>query len=157
MEVDKEILEKSNQNTVDHKVVVFSFMERVCDELMKRAAVHDDSKLSNEEAPYYAQALDLKNITYGTSEYFSEIKRVLSPALDHHYKNNRHHPEFYENGFQDMSWLDKIEMLVDWKAATIRHADGDIKKSVEINQERFGYSDKDKEDMIQLLKDIKLW
>ena len=40
-----------------------------------------------------------------------------------------------------MNLIDVIEMLCDWKAATMRHADGDIKKSIEINQKRFGYSD----------------
>lgn len=40
-----------------------------------------------------------------------------------------------------MSLFDLIEMICDWKAATMRHADGDIRKSLEINQKRFGYSD----------------
>jgi len=157
VETDKELLEKSIQDTADHKAAVFSFMERVCDKLLERAALHDNSKFSKEEAPYYAKAKDLRGVTYGTDEYFKQMKETLSPALDHHYKHNRHHPEFHKNGFQDMSWIDKIEMLVDWKASTKRSPDGDIKKSIEINQERFSYSDKDKEDMIQFLKDINLW
>ncbi|MNN93988.1 hypothetical protein D3C81_2125340 [compost metagenome] len=37
--------------------------------------------------------------------------------------------------------LDIIEMFCDWKAATMRHNDGDIRKSIEMNKERFGYSD----------------
>lgn len=40
-----------------------------------------------------------------------------------------------------MSLLDVIEMLIDWKAATERHANGSILKSIEINQSRFRYSD----------------
>jgi hypothetical protein len=32
-------------------------------------------------------------------------------------------------------------MLFDWKAATERHADGDIRKSIEINKERFKISE----------------
>lgn len=46
-----------------------------------------------------------------------------------------------EYGIRGMSLLDLIEMLCDWKAATLRHNDGDIRKSIEINQKRFGYSD----------------
>lgn len=46
-----------------------------------------------------------------------------------------------ELGIRGMSLLDIIEMLCDWKAATMRHADGDLAKSIEINQKRFGYSD----------------
>jgi hypothetical protein len=32
-------------------------------------------------------------------------------------------------------------MLCDWRAATLRHADGDLRRSIEINQKRFGYTD----------------
>jgi hypothetical protein len=32
-------------------------------------------------------------------------------------------------------------MLADWKAATLRHADGDLARSIEQNAERFGYGD----------------
>jgi len=46
-----------------------------------------------------------------------------------------------EKGILGMSLLDLVEMLCDWKAATLRHNDGDIRKSIEINQKRFGYSD----------------
>jgi hypothetical protein len=32
-------------------------------------------------------------------------------------------------------------MICDWKASSERHEDGDVYKSIEINQDRFGYSD----------------
>ena len=40
-----------------------------------------------------------------------------------------------------MSLIDVIEMLADWKAAGMRHSDGSIEKSLEINRKRFGVSD----------------
>jgi hypothetical protein len=43
-------------------------------------------------------------------------------------------------GINGMTLLDLIEMICDWKAATLRHGDGDIYKSLEINAERFKYS-----------------
>lgn len=46
-----------------------------------------------------------------------------------------------ESGANGMSLLDLIEMLCDWKAATERHTDGDLRKSLEINKTRFGLSD----------------
>jgi hypothetical protein len=46
-----------------------------------------------------------------------------------------------ELGVRGMTLLDVVEMLADWKAATQRHADGDLRKSIEINQGRFGYGD----------------
>jgi hypothetical protein len=65
----------------------------------------------------------------------------MGEALKHHYAHNSHHPEHYEDGIAGMSLLDLVEMLCDWKAATERHADGDLRRSIEQNQERFGYSD----------------
>jgi hypothetical protein len=46
-----------------------------------------------------------------------------------------------QSPLEQMTLVDLMEMLCDWKAATLRHADGDIMKSVNQNQERFGYSD----------------
>ena len=46
-----------------------------------------------------------------------------------------------QRGIRGMNLLDLVEMICDWKAATMRHADGDILRSIEINQKRFGYSD----------------
>ena len=40
-----------------------------------------------------------------------------------------------------MTLVDLVEMLCDWAAATERHADGDIIKSLEINGERFGMTE----------------
>jgi hypothetical protein len=39
-----------------------------------------------------------------------------------------------------MNLIDLVEMLCDWKAASERHNDGNIKKSIEINTARFGLS-----------------
>ena len=40
-----------------------------------------------------------------------------------------------------MNLVDILEMVCDWLSACKRHADGDIYKSIEHNQKRFGYSD----------------
>ena len=45
-------------------------------------------------------------------------------------------------------------MMADWKAASLRHSDGDIYKSIEINQKRFGYSDELKQIFINTVKEI---
>jgi hypothetical protein len=39
-----------------------------------------------------------------------------------------------------MSLLDVVEMLMDWKAASERHADGDIWTSIDHNEQRFNLS-----------------
>jgi rubrerythrin len=45
------------------------------------------------------------------------------------------------SGIYGMSLLDLIEMLADWKAAGMRHANGNITQSLEINRQRFDMSD----------------
>lgn len=56
-----------------------------------------------------------------------------------------------DEGLRGMSLLDVLEMLCDWKAATARHDDGDIRKSIEINQRRFCYSDELKQILLNTL------
>jgi len=65
----------------------------------------------------------------------------MGEGLTHHYEANRHHPGHFDDGVNGMTLVDVIEMLADWKAATERHADGDLAKSLEIQRERFSLCD----------------
>jgi hypothetical protein len=40
-----------------------------------------------------------------------------------------------------MNLVDIMEMFVDWYCASKRHADGNIRKSIDINKERYKFSD----------------
>jgi hypothetical protein len=111
------------------------------DELTVRAQNHDNSKLEKPEKELFDEYTPkLKNCTYGSDEYKGYLKG-LGEALKHHYKFNSHHPEHYENGINGFDVFDLIEMIFDWKAATERHNDGDIRKSIDINKKRFEMSD----------------
>ena len=81
----------------------------------------------------------LKELTYGSVEYKASLSE-LQVALKHHYENNSHHPEHYENGVHGMDLFDLIELFIDWKAATERTKGGDIYKSIKINKDRFNIS-----------------
>ena len=61
----------------------------------------------------------------------------VRPAIDHHYSKNRHHPQHWPNGINDMDLVDIIEMLADWAAATKRNKNGNIHKSLEFNSDHF--------------------
>lgn len=136
-----DILNESNAQTLAHIHRVQALLADVSRNLIGRAIRHDQSKLCEPEASVFAEYTSkLKEVTYGSDEYKSFLSS-MKPALDHHYAYNRHHPEHWSGGIKDMSLLDLIEMIVDWKAATERHADGDIEKSITINKARFGYSD----------------
>jgi Family of unknown function (DUF5662) len=65
----------------------------------------------------------------------------MQPFLAHHYAANAHHPEHWPSGISDMSLLDIVEMLADWKAASERTRQGSIAASLAHNRERFGISD----------------
>ena len=136
------------EETRDHQRSVRSYLYEFIEILKHRAQHHDNSKLSLEEKPGFDEFTPkLKESTYGTEEYKNNLEG-LKNALTHHYANNPHHPEYYENGINDMTLIDIIEMFFDWRAATERHDDGDIWKSFEINAERFGIS----EQLIQIFK-----
>lgn len=144
----------STQDTVDHIENVMRLLEKVVINLENRAAEHDDSKLKEPEKSMYDEFTPkLRGSTYGSDEY-KQFLKDMSVALKHHYENNSHHPEHYPNGVNGMSLLDVIEMLVDWKAAGMRHADGDMQKSLEINKKRFGISDQLAEILQNTVKEL---
>lgn len=130
----------STEDTLTHIRRVANLMGDVRLNLLDRAGRHDDSKLEDpEKAAFDTVTPKLKSLTYGSPEYRAALKEI-KPAISHHYSVNSHHPEFYSNGIYGMSLLDVIEMLCDWKAASERHDDGDIKRSLEINGGRFEIS-----------------
>ena len=132
----------STKDTLKHIKRVKFYITNCVKELYKRAKLHDHDKIYNhtEKALFDEFTSKLKNCTFGSDEYKSNLES-LKPALEIHYMNNRHHPEHFTNGINGMNIIDLLEMICDWKASSERHTDGDILKSIEINQERFGYSD----------------
>ncbi len=131
----------STADTLKHIKRVNELLIFASTEILKRAVDHDETKLSSLEREGFDEYTPkLKDCTYGSDEYKRYLSE-LNKTLSHHYENNSHHPEHYKNGINDFDLFDLIEMLFDWKAATERHADGDIYKSIKINKERFGLSD----------------
>lgn len=175
----------SRADTIAHIETVRGFMNVLIDDMIRRAELHDQSKLASPEKEIFDEFTPkLKGSTYGSDEYKGFLSK-MKVGLDHHYASNSHHPEHsawkecdlcfaqfpQDHGFhcdkcgnfgfstranmKGMTLLDVVEMLCDWKAATLRHADGDIRKSIEINQKRFGYSDDLKQIFINTLAEIE--
>ena len=181
------------KETRKHIIEVRLNLLKLITALQVRSWEHDQSKLEEPEASGFAKVTDnLKGLTYGSEEYKTQLKE-MKPFLDHHYENNRHHPEHFTGfykcprcgdichkngicvmcmpigetvepfgigetvepfGIGGMDLIDLCEMLMDWWAATKRHADGDIMKSIEINQKRFGYSEELKQIFINTIKTL---
>lgn len=158
----------AEDETRKHIKQVCMLIDKVTLELKHRALAHDQSKLNPPELEVFNIYTEkLKHTTYGSDEYKQYLEE-MKPALDHHYKHNRHHPEHFKNyncngchtdykimpsackfcgysQFQEepdisqMNLIDILEMFCDWLAATKRHEDGDILKSIKINKKRFGF------------------
>ncbi len=135
-----ENLFKSNTDTVEHINQVRHYLWNMIQELDQRGRKHDASKLQSPEQEIFASTYGkLDQTVYGTPEY-QKLLDDVKPALDHHYANNRHHPQHWPNGVNDMTLIDLVEMLCDWKASTMRVKDGNIRKSIEHNATRFEMS-----------------
>lgn len=127
----------STEDTEEHQRNVVSLIYEVIEALGYRAGGHDDSKLGPPEKECFDEVTPkLKGHTYGSPAYISTL-REMDEALKHHYLVNRHHPEHFADGVKGMNLIDLIEMFCDWKAATLRHADGDMLLSIDINKSRF--------------------
>lgn len=127
----------TNYDTFRHIERVRNLINLFVLELLKRGETHDQCKLESPEVELFTEwTPKLAASTYGSAEYGQMLKSI-APALEHHYANSRHHPQHFKNGLNDMTLIDLVELFLDWKAASERHNDGNILKSIEINAQRF--------------------
>lgn len=131
----------SRNDTLKHIDQVHKFIYIVIRKLEERTKEHDKSKLSEPEKSIFDEYTPkLKDSTYMSDEY-KQFLEEMKPALDHHYAENRHHPEHFYNGIDGMNIVDIIEMFCDWKAASTRHKDGNFHMSILNNANRFDMSE----------------
>jgi len=128
----------------------------LCDcigDLWKRYLDHDKSKLMEPEFSVFDRHISrLSKTEYGSQEYFDELK-AMDPAIQHHYLVNRHHPEHFVNGVDDMILVDLLEMLCDWIAAAQNGPNGSFKNSLTINTKRFRLSDQ----LVRIFENTAKW
>lgn len=145
----------SSKDTQEHIDNVIKLMNMIAGDLMERGKGHDKSKLEEHEKPYFDESTPkLKNLQYGTDEYKKSLDSI-KPALEHHYKENRHHPEFFQNGVEGMDLIDLTEMVCDWVSAAKRMKDGDPIKALETSAKRFKISDQLKSIILNTIKMIQ--
>jgi hypothetical protein len=134
-------MSESKFKTIRHIETVRNYLNAVVTSILHRAEIHDQSKLEPPEVDIFeVYTPKLRDTTYGSDEY-KQFLSEMKPAIEHHNEVNRHHPEHFADGVKGMTLIDLIEMVCDWKAATMRHHDGDIMRSIDINQKRFGFTD----------------
>ena len=128
----------STLDTMRHSRRVDQLLLQIISALQDRVTRHDLSKMEPPEKAVFDRITpSLKASTYGSEEYKRSLAD-MGEILVHHYGANRHHPEHYADGIAGMTLVDVIEMLADWKAATERHDDGSLARSLTIQEERFG-------------------
>ena len=128
-------------DTLLHISEVKENLETVASELRKRGEAHDRTKLQELEFDAFVSTRDqFKKANYGTKEYDACVSAV-KPAVVHHHKNNRHHTDFHENGINDMTLIDIIEMVADWRAAARRSPDKKFADTLDYAKKKYGIDD----------------
>lgn len=82
--------------------------------------------MSGLDIDLFARNLDNLKAAEGVSQSFiRHLERLLANM---------------ESPINGMNLVDLVEMFADWKAATMRHHDGNLLKSIEVNAKRFAMS-----------------
>ena len=93
----------STADTLLHIKRVNELMGQAAQELIRRGNVHDQSKLEEPEKSEFDRLTPkLKTLVYGSEEYKASLAE-LGVALERHYKNNTHHPQWVQ---QFEEWKD---------------------------------------------------
>ena len=143
-EINAEKLSKEINDTLLHRNFVLRSGQYLASYLMQhnrnldaiqligRCMVHDMSKIINTE-----EFMALASIVDDLSE-LSDEGHVLSEkqkkAIELHWKNNSHHPEYYDSP-DDMTDLDLLEMACDIHARS-KQFNTDLAKYLELQQEQ---------------------
>lgn len=132
-------------STVDAKKHIAAiqrlFNNVIIPELEKRKESHDESKFKSPERETYDKYIPLlKETKYGSDEYYEVRKKMEQEGLKHHYEANRHHPEHFPGGINDMTLIDVVEMFCDWYAASL-NSDTGFKSGLKNNKNKFHMSE----------------
>ena len=107
-------------------------------QLIERAKVHDDSKISCvEELRALSSIINDKTTLVDSNALLTNIKQE---AIELHWKHNTHHPEHFKSPV-DMSRLDIMEMCCDWHARSSQYNTPFLEFVKERQNNRFHFPD----------------
>lgn len=146
---DKAIAWRSAEPFKDSTATTLKHIRRVnellideAQDLLSRAKVHDESKFSDIEKSRLDRMEALiereGQAAFGTEEYKRRTD-MLGPMVEHHRRNNDHHPEFHPDGVKGMDLVQLLEMFCDWKAASERGEESAM--NLTFACEKYGVSD----------------
>lgn len=120
-----------------HKGLVQKYLYKLSQELEIRAVAHNLSKLGIDEfIGFIAINKVAREHPYGSKDYKASLKD--NDVIDLHFSKNQHHPEHHNNYVIGMGLVDIIEMVCDWKSASITYGKTTLSEALEIQIERFG-------------------
>ena len=150
---------KTLRTIMRHREMVALRLHHIAKELERRAALHDQSKLGDEEFEGYVEM---------TRQGGIKGNPKAAAAVQHHYGWNPHHPEHHpawtcSTRHDGMGFLDIIEMVVDWHVACHTYGDGDWEKSMAMMADRYRRRQSDEhphvlsEDQWWLVEQVAAW
>lgn len=136
---------------INHKRAVQRWMQKFSLVLLDRGNKHDDSKLQSPELEWWTKMDGEKRFAYGTKEYHEKMERYKH-LFEMHWKNNRHHPEYFEYNLDDMDLIDVIEMLCDWLSYKDKLSYTEASNLVNQQCLRYGFSEELRDLILNTLK-----
>ena len=128
MQLNDKIFEQIDETFIHKKIVMDSCLKMahflhtanqddLAIELLRRALIHDNSKLNEKELLAFSRLENKKSSLKDPNSVFDEETKQI---IEIHWKSNRHHPEFFSN-VNNMNEIDLIEMCCDWHARSIQY------------------------------------
>lgn len=134
---------KALLTTMQHREAVADLLHNLADYFRARAREHDRSKLSLDEFGGFVRINHAaRDNDYGSEEYMEALASEKGPegCITLHYSRNPHHPEYHVSP-SDMGLLDLIEMVIDWKGASIVYGRATMREGLKVHRERFAFAD----------------
>lgn len=128
-----------------------------------------DTGLRESAVKYVVHCVELDLTTFGTQKMESELRargyeRASAAGIWSAMDRGGSHLDLTFEGtlltdhrrdrLAGMNLIDVIEMLADWKAATLRHADGDLAASIETNVSRFSITEQTHRLLLNTARDL---
>jgi hypothetical protein len=125
-----------------HRNIVLMYMQALSRAIEQRGVHHDLSKLFLDEFEGFVRInRAAREYPYGSEGYRASMdaEKGEEGCITRHYSRNPHHPEFHSS-IEEMGFIDIIEMVVDWKAASATYGKMTLRESIPHHRERFEFT-----------------
>lgn len=146
------MLHKEFVNTVGTKFISYlesKGLKEDANELRLRIKVHDNSKLLNKDE--FRALTKIINDKQSLKSADKSLSIYKQDAIELHWKNNRHHPEHYEN-IEMMERVDIEEMCCDWMARSLQYNTNLLDFAEKRQADRFHFPEHMYNDIIEYCK-----